>query len=67
MADAAAAALRSSRARSSTLRFFNPVIRAKLLTGRDPVYMSAHPVGAETFESEVCVDWAKRLPRRSEG
>jgi hypothetical protein len=24
-----------------------------LLTGREPVYMSAHPIGAESFESEV--------------
>ena len=29
------------------------MIRGKLLTGADPVYMSAHPVGAESFESEV--------------
>ena len=29
------------------------MIRGKLLTGRDPVFMSAHPVGAESFESEV--------------
>jgi sulfide:quinone oxidoreductase len=35
---------------------FSPVIRGKLLTGGDPVYMSAHPVGAESFESEVFDD-----------
>jgi hypothetical protein len=29
------------------------VIRGKLLTGRDPVFMSAHPVSARSFESEV--------------
>ena len=29
------------------------MIRGKLLTGSEPVYMSAHPVGAESFESEV--------------
>jgi len=53
MADAAAAAiavLAGSQAKASA---FNPVIRSKLLTGRDPVFMSAHPIGAETFESEV--------------
>ena len=32
---------------------FNPVISGKLLTGSAPVYMTAHPVGAESFESTV--------------
>ena len=29
------------------------MIRGKLLTGAAPVYMSARPVGAESFASEV--------------
>ena len=53
MADAAAAAIAVLAGAQEHAPAFNPVIRAKLLTGRDPVYMSAHPVGAETFESEV--------------
>ena len=44
---------RARRARRPRRPAFNPVIRGKLLTGSDPVYMSAHPVGAESFESEV--------------
>jgi sulfide:quinone oxidoreductase len=53
MADAAAAAIAMLAGAQDTAPAFNPVIRGKLLTGRDPVYMSAHPVGAESFESEV--------------
>lgn len=53
MADAAAAAIAVLAGAQDTAPAFNPVIRGKLLTGRDPVYMSAHPVGAESFESEV--------------
>ena len=52
MADAAAAAI-AVIAGAQERTAFNPVIHGKLLTGRDPVYMSAHPVGAESFESEV--------------
>ncbi len=53
MADAAAAAIAVLAGAQENAPAFNPVIRGKLLTGRDPVYMSAHPVGAESFESEV--------------
>jgi sulfide:quinone oxidoreductase len=53
MADAAAAAIAVLAGAQESAPAFNPVIRGKLLTGRDPVYMSAHPVGAESFESEV--------------
>ena len=53
MADAAAAAIAVLSGAQTKAPAFSPVIRGKLLTGRDPVYMSAHPVGAESFESEV--------------
>ena len=53
MADAAAAAIAVLAGAQQSAPAFNPVIRGKLLTGRDPVYMSAQPVGAESFESEV--------------
>jgi sulfide:quinone oxidoreductase len=53
MADAAAAAIAVLAGALTKAPAFNPVIRGKLLTGRDPVFMSAHPVGAESFESEV--------------
>ena len=53
MADAAASAIAVLAGAEESAPAFNPVIRGKLLTGTDPVYMSAHPVGAESFESEV--------------
>jgi sulfide:quinone oxidoreductase len=53
MADAAAAAIARLAGAQTDAAPFNPVIRGKLLTGGEPVYMSAHPVGAESFESEV--------------
>jgi sulfide:quinone oxidoreductase len=53
MADAAAAAIAVLAGVPTKAAAFSPVIRGKLLTGRDPVFMSAHPVGAESFESEV--------------
>lgn len=53
MADAAAAAIAVLAGAQSEAPAFRPVIRGKLLTGAEPVYMSAHPVGAESFESEV--------------
>jgi sulfide:quinone oxidoreductase len=53
MADAAAAAIAVLAGSQAKAPAFNPVIRGKLLTGRDPVFMSAHPVGAESFASEV--------------
>jgi sulfide:quinone oxidoreductase len=56
MADAAAAEIAVLLGSRSEAPAFSPVIRGKLLTGGDPVYMSAHPVGAESFESEVFDD-----------
>ena len=53
MADAAAAAIAVLAGSQTKAPAFNPVIRGKLLTGSDPVYMSARPLGAESFESEV--------------
>jgi sulfide:quinone oxidoreductase len=53
MADAAAAAIAVLAGAQTKAAAFSPLIRGKLLTGRDPVFMSAHPVGAESFESEV--------------
>ena len=53
MADAAAAAIAVLAGVEEKAPAFSPVIRGKLLTGRDPVYMSALPIGAESFESEV--------------
>lgn len=53
MADAAAAAIAVLARAQTTAPAFNPMIRGKLLTGKDPVFMSAHPIGSESFESEV--------------
>lgn len=53
MADAATSAIAVLAGALDKPSAFNPMIRGKLLTGRDPVYMSAHPVGAESFASEV--------------
>ena len=53
MADTAAGAIAVLAGAQESAPPFNPVIRGKLLTGSAPVYMSAHPVGAESFESEV--------------
>ena len=53
MADTAAAAIAVLAGSQTTAPAFDPVVRGKLLTGADPVYMSAHPVGPESFESEV--------------
>jgi sulfide:quinone oxidoreductase len=53
MADAAAAAIAVLAGAQERAAAFNPVIHGKLLTGREPVYMSAHPVGADSFESTV--------------
>ena len=53
MADAAAAAIAVLAGSQAKAPAFSPVIRGKLLTGSDPVFMSAHPIGAESFESEV--------------
>jgi sulfide:quinone oxidoreductase len=53
MADAAASAIAALAGVLDKPSAFNPVIRGKLLTGREPIYMSARPVGAESFASEV--------------
>ena len=53
MADAAAAAIAVLSGSATEAPAFSPVIHGKLLTGSNPVFMSAHPVGAESFESEV--------------
>ena len=53
MADAAAAAIAVLAGSQTKAPAFCPIIRGKLLTGSDPVYMSAHPVGEGSFESEV--------------
>jgi sulfide:quinone oxidoreductase len=53
MADAAAAGIAVLAGSQTKAPAFNPVIRGKLLTGSDPVFMSAHPLGADSFESEV--------------
>ena len=53
MADAAAAAIAVLAGSQAKAPPFTPVIRGKLLTGSDAIFMSAHPIGAETFASEV--------------
>ena len=53
MADAAASAIAVLAGVLDKSSAFDPVIRGKLLTGADPVYMSARPVGAHSFQSEV--------------
>ena len=53
MADAAAAAIAVLAGQKTQAPPFNPVIRGKLLTGSHPIYMSARPLGAESFESTV--------------
>ena len=53
MADAAAAAIAVLAGSQTKAPAFNAIIRGKLLTGSNPVYMSAHPAGAGSFESEV--------------
>jgi sulfide:quinone oxidoreductase len=53
MADAAAAAIAKLAGAVDSAPPFNPVIRGKLLTGSAPIYMTAHPLGSESFSSEV--------------
>lgn len=53
MADSAASAIASLAAAVNEPQPFDPVIRATLATGAEPIYMSARPVGAESFASEV--------------
>ena len=53
MADTAVDAIAALAGASVHPQSFHPVIRGKLLTGADPLYISARIVGAEGFESEV--------------
>lgn len=53
MADTAAAAIAVLAGAQTDSPRFNPVVRGMLLTGHDPVFMSANPTTAESFESEV--------------
>lgn len=53
MADAAASAIAVLAGIGGKAHPFAPVIRGKLLTGSDPIYMTARPIGAESFGSEV--------------
>ena len=53
MADAGAAAIAKLAGAVDEAPAFNPVISGKLLTGAKPVYMTAHPLGSESFASEV--------------
>ena len=53
MADTAVDAIAALAGAGVVPQPFHPVIRGKLLTGGDPLYISASVVGAEGFESEV--------------
>ena len=53
MADAAASAIAVLAGAIEKPHPFSPVIRGKLLTGAEPLYISAHPAGSESFASEV--------------
>jgi sulfide:quinone oxidoreductase len=53
MADVAAAAIAKLAGAVESAPPFNPVIRGRLLTGSDPLYISARPVGSDSFASEV--------------
>jgi sulfide:quinone oxidoreductase len=53
MADTAAAAIAAMAGAPVRTPAFSPRIRGMLLTGREPMYISARPAGAESFESQV--------------
>jgi sulfide:quinone oxidoreductase len=53
MADAAAAAIAAMAGAPMSTPGFSPVIRGMLLTGREPIFISARPAGAESFQSRV--------------
>ena len=53
MADTAAAAIARLAGAEVDVEPFQPIIRAKLLTGKAPLYISARLVGPRGFESEV--------------
>jgi sulfide:quinone oxidoreductase len=52
-ADTAAAAIAYLAGHDVGAEQFRPVIRGMLLTGRDPLYMTARLIGSGSFESEV--------------
>ena len=53
MADTAAAAIAQLAGAEVEVKPFQPIIRAKLLTGGAPLYISARLIGPRGFESEV--------------
>jgi sulfide:quinone oxidoreductase len=55
-ADTAAAAIAYLAGLSSDAPPFQPILRGMLLTGREPLYMSARLVGSGSFESEVAAE-----------
>ena len=52
-ADAAAAAIAVLAGAGGSLAPFQPEIRGKLLTGAEPLYLSATIVGSEGFDSDM--------------
>jgi sulfide:quinone oxidoreductase len=52
-ADTAAAAIAYLAGTTAEAEPFQPVIHGMLLTGGDPLYMSARLIGSDSFESEV--------------
>lgn len=52
-ADTAAAAIAYLAGRDTDAEPYQPVIRGMLLTGRDPLYMTARLIGSGSFQSEV--------------
>ena len=53
MADSAASAIAALAGQDIEPEPFHPVIRGKLLGGKDPLFISARLIGASGFESEV--------------
>ena len=53
MADTAAAAIAAMAGANVTPTPFHPVIRGKLLTGSQPLFISARPLGDDSFGSEI--------------
>lgn len=52
-ADAAAAAIAAMAGAPVEAEPFRPVLRGVLLTGGDPLYLSAHPIDGEGFNTEL--------------
>jgi sulfide:quinone oxidoreductase len=53
MADTAAASIANLAGADVEVKSFQPIIRAKLLTGGEPLFISARLIGPRGFESEV--------------